>query len=96
MGSTARGSRTARLEARITPEQKKIIDLAAAYEGRSVSEFVVHAVQEAAKAIVREHEMLRLGRRQSEMFVKALLNPPEPNELLKEAAQQYRRRVSSS
>ena len=93
MSSTQRASRTARLEARITAEQKAVIERAAAYEGRSVSDFVVHSVQEAANAVVREHETLRLNRRQSEAFVQALLDAPEPNTALQEAAQEYRRQV---
>ena len=93
MQTQHRGPRTARLEARITAEQKKIVDLAAAYAGCSVSDFVAHTVQEAAKVVVQEHETMRLNRRQSELLVKALLDPPEPNEALQEAARQYRRRV---
>ena len=93
MRSPHRKPLTARLEARISAEQKQLIDLAAAYEGRSVSDFVVHTVQQAAQAVVREHETLRLNRRQSELFVTALLDPPEPNEAFRKAAKEYRRRV---
>jgi uncharacterized protein (DUF1778 family) len=81
------------LEARITAEQKAVIELAAAYEGRSVSDFVVRCVQEAAKAVVRDHETLRLNREQSEAFVQMLLDAPEPNAALREAAQEYRSQV---
>lgn len=93
MRSRHREPATARLETRITAAQKELIDLAAAYEGRSVSDFVVQTVQEAAKAVVREHESMRLSRKQSELLVKALLNPPKPNDALQEAAREYRRRV---
>ena len=93
MGLPQRTTRTARLEARITADQKAMIERAAAYEGRSVSDFVVHSVQEAAKTVVRDHEMLRLNRRQSEALVKVLLDPPTPNAALQEAAKQYRRDV---
>jgi uncharacterized protein (DUF1778 family) len=95
MRSRHRESATARLEARITGEQKKLIDLAAAYQGRSVSDFVVQTVQQAAIAVVQEHETMRLSRQQSEAFVKALLEPSKPNEALQEAAREYRRRVRS-
>ena len=93
MVARQRATRSARLEARITADQKALIERAAAYEGRSVSDFVVQSVQEAAKTVVRDHEMLRLNRRQSEAFVKILLDPPEPNAALREAAEQYRRDV---
>ncbi|MBL7042675.1 MAG: DUF1778 domain-containing protein [Pirellulaceae bacterium] len=88
-------TKTARLEARITAEQKELIERAAAYEGRSVSDFVVGTVQRAAKAIIQEHEVLRLSESQSRAFVETLLDPPEPNEALERAAEQYREDVVS-
>jgi uncharacterized protein (DUF1778 family) len=87
--------KNARLEARITAEQKELIERAAAYEGRSVSAFVVGAVQQAAKAVVQEHEVLQLNESHSRAFVETLLNPPEPNEALRQAAEQYQEDVSS-
>jgi uncharacterized protein (DUF1778 family) len=88
-------TRSARLEARITAEQKELIERAAAYEGRSVSDFVVATVQQAAKDIVQERELLRLNKSQSRAFVETLLNPPEPNDALQQAAAEYRRDVVS-
>ena len=88
-------AKTARLEARITAEQKELIELAAAYEGRSVSDFVVGTVHDAAKAIIQEHEMLRLNQSQTRTFVETLLNPPEANEALQQAAREYHRDVTS-
>jgi uncharacterized protein (DUF1778 family) len=88
-------AKTARLEARVTAEQKELIVRAAAYEGRSVSDFVVDTVQQAAKAIVQEHELLRLNESQSRTFVETLLNASEANEALQHAADEYRRDVSS-
>jgi uncharacterized protein (DUF1778 family) len=85
--------KNARLEARITAEQKGLIERAAAYQGRSVSDFVVATVQQAAKAVVQEHELLRLNESQSRAFVEMLLNPPEPSDALRRAAQRYRRDV---
>ena len=88
-------AKTARLEARITSDQKALIERAAAYEGRSLSDFVVATVQEAAKAVIRDHEVLPLDRSQSRSFVELLLNPPEPNEALQQAAERYHRDVDS-
>jgi len=87
--------KNARLEARITTEQKDLIERAAAYEGRSVSDFVVATVQAAAKAVVQEHEVLRLNGAQGREFVDALLNPPEPNQALQQAGDGYHRDVNS-
>ena len=45
-------SRTARLEARIAPEALAVVRRAAEIQGRSVSDFVVAAAQEAAQKTV--------------------------------------------
>ena len=95
MSTTGPSAKNARLEARITAEQKELIERAAGYEGRSVSDFVLATVQEAAKAVVQEHELLRLNGSQSREFIETLLNPPEPNESLQHAADKYRQDVFS-
>jgi uncharacterized protein (DUF1778 family) len=87
--------RSARLEARVTKDQKTLIERAAAYQGRSVSDFVVGALADAAKTVVEEHELIRLNPAESRRFVELLLNPPEPNAALKAAARKWRRTVTS-
>jgi uncharacterized protein (DUF1778 family) len=94
-GASRNASKTARLEARITPQQKKLIELAAAYEGRSVSDFVVNAIAQAARTVVADYEVLRLNPEQSRSFVERLLNPTAPNRALRRAAERYRRTVRS-
>jgi uncharacterized protein (DUF1778 family) len=94
--NAARGaSRRARLEARITEAQKALIERAAAYEGRTVSDFVVSTLASAAETVINDHEIIRLNAAQSLAFVKALLNPPAPNAALRRAARKYLRTVES-
>ena len=95
MSTAGPSAKNARLEARITAEQKELIERAAGYLGRSVSDFVVATVQEAARAVIQEHELLRLNESQSREFIETLLNPPEPNESLQQAADEYRQDVFS-
>ena len=45
-------TRTARLEARITPDALAVVRRAADLEGRSVSDFVVTAAREAARKVI--------------------------------------------
>lgn len=71
-------SRGARLEARISVEQKAVLQQAAALSGRTLSEFVVASAQEAASRVIQEHETIRLSRAEQIAFVSALLNPPRP------------------
>ncbi len=79
-----------RLEARLRPEQKARIQHAADLEGVSLSDFVVSKATAAAEEIIRSHEVLELTERDGVVFVEALLNPPEPNENLRAAAERYR------
>lgn len=77
--------RTARLEARIAPEALAVVRRAAEIQGRSVSDFVVAAAQEAAQKTVSEIEVIRLSRAAQEQFVKLLTKPPAPKAALKRA-----------
>ncbi len=86
-------NRTARIEARIAPESLAIVRRAAELQGRSVSDFVVLAAQEAAQKTVAEAEVIRLSREAQEQFVSLLLNPPPPTGALLRAIERHRRQV---
>jgi uncharacterized protein (DUF1778 family) len=86
-------SRAARLEARITPDQKAVLVRAAQIAGRTLSEFVVASAQEAAAKIIQEHEVIRLSRADQVAFVSALLDPPAPADRLRQAAADYRQQM---
>lgn len=77
--------RTARLEARIAPEALAIIKRAAEMEGRSLSDFIVSAAQEAARRTIEDNNVIRLSIEDQQRFVDMLLNPPEPSAALKRA-----------
>ena len=78
-----------RLEARLSRAQKELIQHAADLLGSSLTDFVISSIQEEAKKIIREHEIITLTARESKDFVNSLLNPPEPNVALKKAAKRY-------
>ena len=84
----------ARLEARISTQQKRLFQKAARIQGRTVSEFVVASAQEAARSVLQDFESIALSARDSKIFVKALLNSPAPSEPLRAAAQRYKAQVS--
>ena len=69
-------TRSERLEARITTDQKALIQRAAELEGRSVTDYVVSSVQDAAKRTVEAHDVMVLSVAESRAFVDALLDPP--------------------
>lgn len=82
--------RAERLEARITADQKALIEHAAALEGRSITDFVLTSVQEAAKRAIAEHEVVKLSVRDSKAFVEALLNPREPSAEMRARVERYK------
>ncbi|NEQ98876.1 MAG: DUF1778 domain-containing protein [Cyanothece sp. SIO2G6] len=89
MATVASSTPMARLEARITPETKALFQKAASLEGRTLTDFVVASVQAEANRVIQKHQILKLSVDDSEAFVDALLNPPEPNDSLKAAALRY-------
>jgi uncharacterized protein (DUF1778 family) len=88
-------ARLERLEARLSPDVKAIIQRAAYLTDRSLSDFVVTSALEAAKQTIHEHEVIVLSAHDSELFVEALLNPPGPNDALLAAADRYREQFGS-
>ncbi len=79
----------ARLEARVNPEIKNLWQKAADLEGRTLTDFVIAAVQVAANAVIAKHQTLTLDLEDSQAFVDTLLNPPAPNHALKAAAARH-------
>jgi uncharacterized protein (DUF1778 family) len=82
-----------RLETRVTAEQKNLIERAAALQGRTVTDFVLTSVQDAARRAIEEHNQLTLSVRDSEAFVDALLNPKPVNDRLRDTVRRYRERA---
>jgi uncharacterized protein (DUF1778 family) len=85
--------RTARLEARLSPEALSVLKRAAEIQGRSVSDFVVAAAQEAAHRTIEETQIIRLSVEDQRLIAEALLNPPEPTPALRKAFETYKRLI---
>ena len=80
-----------RFDARLNEEQKLLIQRAAGIEGRSMSEFVLHSAEAAARRTIEERSLLVLSARESEGFVDSILKPASPGPVLRAAARQYKR-----
>ena len=93
--SNRRGAKTARFEARISAEQKRLFLRAAALTGRSLTDFVVASAQETAVRTVRQHEAMVLSARDRKVFVDALLGAPAPTVRLRKAARRYKQRAGA-
>jgi uncharacterized protein (DUF1778 family) len=72
---------------------KRKLARAAAYQNASVSDFVLMHAVAAAERVIEAHEKGRLSAADWDVFYEALVNPPEPNEKLREAARRCRERV---
>jgi uncharacterized protein (DUF1778 family) len=79
-----------RLETRATADQKSLIETAAALQGRTVTDFVLTSVQEAARRAIEEHQRIDLSVRDSQAFVEALINPRPVNDRLRDTVRRYR------
>lgn len=78
-------STTARLEARISTDLHSMLKRAAELQGRTMTDFVVSAVQDAAQRAIEEAEVMRISLADQECFAQVLLSPPQPSPALKRA-----------
>jgi len=76
---------TARLEARISTDLHAMLKRAAELQGRTMTDFVIAAVQDAAQQAIEQADVIRLSLADQACFAQALLSPPPPSPALKRA-----------
>lgn len=86
-------TRSERIEARTTPDTLAIVRRAAEIQGRSISEFVVSAAEQAARRAIEDEQIIRLSAAEQVRFVEALLNPPPPAPAMLRALEHHRRLI---
>jgi uncharacterized protein (DUF1778 family) len=86
---------TARLEARVSEELYATLKRAAELQNRTITDFVISAVQEAAANAIEQTEVLRLSLADQNTFAEALISPPEAAPALKRAFARHRKLVDS-
>lgn len=86
---------TARLEARISTDLHAMLKRAAELQGRTMTDFVVAAVQDAARRAIEQADVVRLSLAGQERFAEALLSPPEPAPAMKRAFARRRKLLRS-
>jgi uncharacterized protein (DUF1778 family) len=80
-----------RIEARVAPELKALIQHAADLEGRNLTDFIVSHLRKAATEAVKEHRIIELSQRDSIAVAESLLAPPrEPTPAAVETDRRYR------
>ncbi len=83
-------SKEDRVEIRIRPQDKKILEKAAVLLGVSVSSFILSHSLKAAQDEITERDQIKLSDREWNTFMRALEHPPKPNPALVAAAKRYR------
>ena len=71
--------RSMRLGFRVHSGTKVLVERAAALERRSLTDFCLVALTEAAQQTITRHENLVLSERDRAVFFDALVHPPKPN-----------------
>lgn len=68
---------TSRLEARISTDLHALLKRAAEVQGRTMTDFVISAVQEAAQRAIEQSDLMRLSLVDQTCFADALIAPPK-------------------
>ncbi len=83
----------ARFNFRLPAEIKERVELAATASGLTVTDFAISALAASADNVLERDRERVLSRRDSEIFLKMLENPPEPNAELVNAFASHKKRV---
>ena len=83
----------ARFNFRLPADIKERIEKAAIVSGLTVTDFAINALASTADEVLDKHRNRILSDRDRDIFLDMLENPPEPNEALLAAVQEYRKRV---
>ena len=81
---------TARLEARLPAAVLARLRRAAEIQGRTLTDFVVSAADEAACRAIERTEVIRISLEDQRQIAEALLHPPKPNAALRRAFRRHR------
>ena len=78
-----------RIDVRVRPEQKELLERAALIKGMSLSAYLLSNSLEKARVEIEKHQKLVLSDRDRDLFIALMSEPPEPNQALKEAMTKY-------
>ncbi len=90
-----RARKTTRLDLRIRPDVKKIIEQAAETLGISTTDFASAALVSEAQAVLEKHHRITLNNADRDRFLSALTSEDEPNAALTQAAEKFNQQYGS-
>ena len=89
--ATSAQIRDERLQVRLDARAKNMLQRAADYSRKSISQFVLTTALENAERVIHEHEVVTLSDRDWRIFYNALTRAPAPNAKLKQAFKRYKK-----
>lgn len=86
-------AKTERITTRVSENVKDTLMAAANIAGATLNQFLIQAALEKAENIIEKDKVICLSKKDAQLFFNALDNPPKPNKKLKNAVDNYRKRV---
>lgn len=88
-------TRQDRINLRLKSSAKQVLERAASFEGKTVSNFILTSAMARAEKTIQDHEVMRLNARDAEAFFNALTRPARINRKLAAALEEHDQRVTS-
>ena len=95
MTSSTQHTKDERINLRLKPNAKLMLERAASFEGQTISKFVLSCALAHAEKTIQEHEVMSLNEKDSEAFFNALAAPVQFNDKLAAALKEHDQRVTS-
>ncbi len=83
--------RSARLDMRLSPEAKALLEKAAGYDEQTLTDYALSNLLKSARETIEQHERIVLSKNEAERFLTALDAPPRRIPALKKLAKRYAR-----
>ena len=84
-----------RINLRLKQSAKDLIERAATFEGKTVSNFILSSALASAEKTIHEHDSIQLNEQDAQRFFNALAKPVTFNKKLTEALEEHDHRVDS-
>lgn len=86
---------SARLDVRLRPDKKALIEEAATLSGKTISEYVVSTLLQQSTEVLQRHRHIRLSDRDRDQFLTLLDASDEPSATLTRAVRKYKQAVGT-
>ena len=84
-----------RINLRLKGAVKTLLERAASFEGKTVSNFIINSAMERAEETVRKYESMSLNEKYSKTFLNALSGDVKFNKKLTDALEEHSQKVNN-